>query len=180
MTKQLTYAGIGPRKTPPGVCETMTEIASNLSSSGWLLRSGHAHGADQAFEAGAGDMEIYLPWEGFNGARSNGRDTGYLEVTPTQAEIAIRHHPAWDRCSDGAQMLLARNVPIILGQDLDDPVDCVITWLPKPDYKGGTRHALKIASTYGVPVFNIKIPADQEALVAFLNQQEQNRDRRAA
>lgn len=180
MTKQLTYAGIGPRKTPLRTQHMMSAIAGNLSKSGWLLRSGHAEGADQAFEAQAGAKEIYIPWEGFNGAYSNDRDTGFLEISPVQIEIAIRHHPAWDRCSDGAQMLLCRNVPIILGQDLDDPVDCVITWLPKPDYKGGTRHALNIASTYGVPVFDIREERDQEALTQFLARLESERDRKAA
>lgn len=153
--KTIYYAGIGPRNTPAYALSIMTDIADQLSPTGWCLRSGHAEGADQAFEAGAKSKQIFLPWEGFNGARSNGNDAAFLEPTNEQIEIAKRHHPNWDACSDGAKLLLCRNVPIILGETLDDPVSCVVTWLPQPDYKGGTRHALNIASTYGVPVFDI-------------------------
>lgn len=156
----LTYAGIGPRSTPPEVLSVMSSIGTQLASAGWLLRSGHANGADQAFETGCDAVnpalkEIFLPWEGFNQAHSDEQTTGYLEPSAHQVTIAARSHPAWDRCKQGAKLLLARNVPILLGETLSIPVDCVITWLPTPDYQGGTRHALNIASLYGIPVFDI-------------------------
>jgi hypothetical protein len=162
------YAGIGPRTTPKDVQEVMTDIAKQLVPTGWCLRSGHAVGADQAFENGAANKQIFLPWEGFNGANSNGTDTAVVPVTSRCVEIAASHHPAWDRCTDGAKRLLCRNVPIILGETLDDPVTCVITWLPEPTYQGGTRHALNIASSYGVPVFDLNQRQDQTDLCKFI------------
>lgn len=36
------YAGIGSRKTPPDICQLMTQIAEELSQGGYILRSGHA------------------------------------------------------------------------------------------------------------------------------------------
>lgn len=162
------YAGIGPRTTPADVQAVMTDIAKQLVPTGWCLRSGHAKGADQAFEKGAVNKQIFLPWEGFNGGYSNGTDMAVLPVSAKQLEIARTHHPAWERCSSGAIQLLARNVPIILGETLDDPVTCVITWLPEPGYQGGTIHALRIASTYGVPVFDINQREDQTALCKFI------------
>lgn len=161
------YAGIGPRRTPKDVCDVMTSIARQLVPTGWCLRSGHAEGADQAFEAGAVNKEIFLPWEGFNKAYPNLKDTGVRELDEKQLSIARRHHPAWENCSSGAQRLLARNVPIILGETLDDPVTLVITWLPE-GYEGGTMHALRIASTYGVPVFNMYYTEEQTALAKFI------------
>lgn len=169
MTRQLTYAGIGPRSTPDYAQATMTAIADELYKRSWLLRSGRAVGADQAFEIGAKDQkEIFLPWEGYNGASSDGRCFAKLPVTPRQIEIAQQAHPAWDKCSDGARMLLCRNVPIILGENLDDPVKCVITWLPRAYYTGGTKHALNIASLWGIPVFDVGIPEDILALSDFI------------
>ena len=44
----MIYAGIGSRETPTRVCEVFTEIASWLAGNGYILRSGHAQGADQA------------------------------------------------------------------------------------------------------------------------------------
>lgn len=162
------YAGIGPRIMPADVRAVMTDIAKQLVPTGWCLRSGHAVGADLAFEQGAVNKQIFLPWEGFNGANSNGTDTAVVPVTAKTVEIAASHHPGWDNCTDGAKRLLCRNVAIILGEALDDPVTCVITWLPEPKYQGGTRHALNIASTYGVPVFDLNQREDQIAMTRFI------------
>lgn len=170
--KILHYAGIGPRKTPEHIQNLMTDLAEQLSETDWCLRSGHATGADQAFGRGATLAQVFLPWEGYNDARSDNERFGHLEVSEKQYEIARTHHPAWDKCSDGARLLLCRNVPIILGESLEDPAKCVITWTPDPNYRGGTTHALKIASTYGVPVFDVRKPADFEALCVFTEREE--------
>lgn len=166
------YAGIGPRVTPADVQAVMTDIAKQLVPTGWSLRSGHAKGADQAFERGAINKQIFLPWENFEGAHSNGKDTAVVPITARCVEIAASHHPAWGNCTQGAQKLLCRNVPIILGPTLDDPVTCVITWLPEPNYRGGTTHALSIASTYGVPVFDLNQREDQAAMCRFILEAE--------
>lgn len=162
------YAGIGPRKTPADVQSVMTDIARQLVPTGWCLRSGHAEGADQAFERGATNRQIFLPWEGFNNGYSNGRNMAFMEPSPIQWGLAQKYHPAWDRCSPAAQRLLARNVPIILGEFFEDPVTCVITWLPTPTYQGGTRHALNIADDYKIPVFDLNIREDQIELCKFI------------
>lgn len=72
------YAGVGARKTPQYILAFMTTVAKALTERGWVLRSGGADGADSAFEEGAlnaansqhppelPDIEIYLPWPGFN------------------------------------------------------------------------------------------------------------------
>jgi len=181
MTRQLIYAGIGPRNTPDYAQATMTAIADELQKRNWLLRSGRALSADQAFEIGAKDKkEIFLPWEGYNGAYTDGGCFKHCKPTDRQVEIAMDAHPAWDKCSDTAKLLLCRNVPIMLGQTLTKPVDCVVTWLPKAHYAGGTRHALNIASLYGIPVFDVGIPADILALSDFILATEKKSERKAA
>ena len=170
------YAGIGSRETPLDVLSLMTDIAIELANYGFTLRSGGADGADSAFEIGAGDgrlvKEIYLPWAGFNGSRSH----LYLWPTPDlQAEaetIAARHHPAWERCSQGARKMHTRNVAQVLGEYLNQPALCVICWTPNGSGTGGTGQALRIAKTYGVPIFDLGLPdraAVLEALKTHLN-----------
>ena len=70
----LYYAGIGSRETPEHVIHWMHIIGEQLAEK-WVVRSGFADGADKAFcygaETGNGEMEIYLPWAGFNGAPHN-------------------------------------------------------------------------------------------------------------
>jgi hypothetical protein len=149
------YAGIGSRRTPDDVLDLMERIAAQLSEDGWTLRSGHAPGADQAFERGAGGRaEIFLPWQTFeSGVRTDGFT--YAEPRVAAYEIASEFHPAWNRCSRGARMLHARNVHQILGYNLDLPVDFVVCWT---DGKGGTEQALRIARHYDISISNLHDP----------------------
>jgi len=79
---KIFYTGIGSRKTP-GPINDIIEFSPLyrfyywgriLATKGFILRSGHADGADLAFEKGCdtvnGKKEIYLPWKGFNGSDS--------------------------------------------------------------------------------------------------------------
>ena len=170
------YAGIGPRKTPEPYLSMMTKIAAQLAVSDWILSSGHAAGADEAFEIGTPYKHIFLPWEGYRNGRSDGKTTGVLVPTQKQLEIAERYHPAWHRCSDTVRLLLARNVAIMLGETLETPVEMVVTWMPPGIYQGGTSHALRMASGYGIPVFNIRLPEDQKGLVEYVSRTRNDRN----
>lgn len=169
------YTGIGSRKTPFDVCELMTKIARSFAASGMILRSGHADGADQAFELGAQEKaEIYLPWNSFNklddGEWIGEGPTVFCEPTQKAYKIAARFHPAWDRCGAGARSLHARNVHQVLGYDVDHPVlsSGIICWTPDGSLDGhgygvgGTGQALRIAVAYGLHVTNLARPDHRE------------------
>jgi len=166
----LAYAGIGSRKTPADVLALMRRIGERLALRGWTLRSGHAEGADQAFEAGClaagGRHEIFLPWPGFNGAPDA---PGYVcpRFGATLMVEAARFHPAWAQCNPGVRKLHARNVCQVLGLDLDAPIAAVICWTPGAAAGGGTGHAIRIAHAYGIPVFDLGA-ADRRAVLAAL------------
>lgn len=167
---RFKYAGIGPRLTPIDICEVMYHAAVRLNQMGWTLRSGHAEGADQAWEAGhlTTQREIYLPWPGFN--RGNGVG---MFVSPDSEElrrVASEVHPAWSRISVGAQKLMMRNVAIMLGPQLNDHVKFATYWSADRKVQGGTGNALRLASLYGIPSFNIAFAEDQDAMVNFVNE----------
>jgi len=153
----LTYAGIGSRRTPRSVLADMTTMAAWLARTGWNLASGGADGADTAFAGGApaGRRTLYLPWPGYNG--HGGTDC----VVPGRSEmdacidIAARLHPAWHRCSSGARRLHGRNAAILLGTQLDRPVDAVVAWTERGSLSGGTGMGLRIAAEWGIPVMNL-------------------------
>lgn len=79
-------------------------------------------------------------------------------------EIAKQFHPAWFRCNDYAKKLHGRNSFQILGLSLKEPSNFVICWTPdgcidqetRTFRTGGTGTAISIASSYNVPVFNLK------------------------
>jgi hypothetical protein len=164
------YAGIGSRETPPEMLQAMTNIAAQLEVDGWKLRSGHAKGADTAFEDGVQDsenQEIHLPWDGYN--RGWTSMTGFMVPIPTVelVTIAARYHPVWEKLSPTVQMLMMRNVSIILGANLDRFVDMVICWTPGGKAGGGTGHGIRVAKGYEIPVFDIANPVDQQRLIQF-------------
>ncbi len=145
-----SYAGIGSRKTPADVMNVMTLSAKRLSKRGYVLRSGGADGADSAFAQGAEFKEIFLPWKGFNGLNSP-----YAVASEHAMIEAEKFHPAWNRLSNGAKALHARNMHQILGPNLDDPVDFVLCWTPEGLGQGGTGQAIRIAKKYDIPVFDM-------------------------
>lgn len=148
------YTGIGSRQTPDFAQQLMFDVAVYLAERNITLRSGHADGADLAFERGAdsvgGPKEIYLPWSGFNGATQH-------VGPPPQAwlDLAAKYHPAWNRCKDGAKKLHARNMPQVLGAQLSNPSMFVICWTINASGSGGTGQALRLANDYRISVFDI-------------------------
>lgn len=147
----MFYTGIGSRATPDEVLAKMTQIAQAFARKGWVLRSGGAKGADSAFEAGAGERkEIFLPWPGFNG-----RQSSFSRPSAAALEMAAQLHPAWERCSQGARKLHARNTHQILGYDLKSPTSLVVCWTEGGGLKGGTAQAIRLATLYSIPVFNL-------------------------
>lgn len=157
--RSKTYAGIGSRKTPVEELRRMKLVAERLALRGYTLRSGAAEGADAAFESGAGEKkEIFLPWAGFNGNAST-----FQEPAREAIGVAKAVHPAWDKLSEAARKLQARNSHQILGPDLRTPADFVVCWTPdgcesesaRTRDTGGTGQAIALASRWGIPVFNL-------------------------
>ena len=152
------YAGIGARATPPEILSLMTRAAFALTKRGYVLRSGHAIGADSAFERGAGrDAQIFLPAAGWRGSASAFHpDTFGDELWGRARTIAAAHHPAFAGLSGFVQALHTRNVIQVLGATLDSPAEFVMCWTADGEASGGTGQAMRIAATHGVPVFNLQ------------------------
>ena len=146
----MKYAGIGSRRTPYDILAMMRNIANDLSSKGYTCRTGGALGADKAFIDGSSDSELWLPWDGYNGYYSD-----LPEPTEVEEAFAAKYHPNWKACKQGARKMHARNCNIVLGEDLDDPVDFIVCWTPEAKLEGGTAQALRIAIDYDIPVFNL-------------------------
>jgi hypothetical protein len=171
------YAGIGSRRTPPDVLALMEALAEQLAGQGWTLRTGLSPGADQAFYRGAhrggGEVELYLPWAGFEaGARLEVGDERVLpEPSEAACELGARFHPRWDALTQDARRLLARDAHEVLGADLLSPAQLVACWTADAGLDGsglyaeGTGQALRIAHHHGVPVFNLARPEHVRTLV---------------
>jgi len=135
----MYYAGIGSRKTPEETLEFMTRFARILARKGYILRSGGAEGADTAFANGAKKKEIFRP----------------KDATPEAIELAMSVHPAPQHCNAYVRKLHGRNTQIILGKNLDTPVDFVVCWTPGGGTIGGTGLGIRLANDRGIKVYNL-------------------------
>ena len=163
----LAYAGIGARKTPAPVLAVMRRMAWYLASKGWHLNTGGADGADQAFAEGSPVLRtVFLPWPGFNGWRGPGcvsfGDKALAKLLP----FAAAHHDAWERCSPAVRKLHARNVAVIGGAGVTEPVRAVVCWTKGGRVTGGTGLAIRLAEAAGIPVFNLATVHPRDVCIA--------------
>ena len=167
------YAGVGKRMVPQAVLRECRRLGEYLAKLGWTLRSGGADGCDLAFEVGCdlvnGDKEIYLV-ERLHSKLSNWAEEMKInprpegrtfEISPLAYDIAMEHHPVPDRLGYYAKQLMARNSHIVLGADLQSPVDMLVCYLYPSARHGGTKQSVRLANHYGIPVFNL---LDQESV----------------
>ena len=147
------YAGIGSRRTPENVLKVMKLIGEFLAGKNFVLRSGHADGADKAFEEGCdianGTKEIYIPWKGFNGADNSAIVPAF---TDSLEHFSSRFHPRWGMLTPPARKLIMRNSCQVFGLGGDDPVEFIVCW---HNNSGGTMQAVRIAEFYEIPVINL-------------------------
>lgn len=157
----MYYAGIGSRETPPEILGLFTTIGKYLANKNYILRSGHAEGADKAFEEGCnnarGKCEIYLPWSGFEGSNSK-----LVVNNPEAFKIGEKFHPYWYNLKQGAQKLQARNSHQALGEDLNTPSKFILCWTKNGNGSGGTGQCIRIAKAYNIPIFDAGLYKDIE------------------
>lgn len=174
----IFYTGVGSRKIPQAVAAKMMTYGIVFAGLGYTLRSGGAHGADAAFEKGCdkygGEKEIFLPWYNFNNSNSP-----FFHVSEEAMKIAAEvYGKRWDDLSNGAKLLMGRNIYQVLGISLDTPSKFLLCWTPdgaetakkRSRETGGTGQAIACASLYNIPVFNLQKPMTEDLLLDFLGE----------
>ncbi len=152
----MIISGIGSRETPTHIQEQMFQIGVWCLENQVWVRSGHADGADWAFEQGAQEYCLaYLPWLGFNKHLTSRARWCIPQVTSAMLDITKKYHPAYEKLSPGGLQLMARNACQILGVSLKDPVNAVVCWTKDGEPSGGTGQAIRIAMDRGIPILNM-------------------------
>lgn len=141
------FAGIGNRDLPVGVYSLLSALGTVYATQGYVLRSGGARGADNAFqegyEAAVGRTgKIFLPR----------RD--HTTVPKWQHQLIRVFHPNPDALRHVPYCLMARNCEIILGKDGNDPVEFVACWAVS-EHSGGSAFGIRLARWAGIPVVNL-------------------------
>lgn len=133
--------------------------------SGGFVRSGHADGADHAFESGAGDRTIvYLPNRNFNSRLPFWtdkivclNDVKGLPIYAAAMSSVDYFHPCAEKLDFRARDLMARNYLQIYGIE-NRAVDLVVCYakpLSSGRLSGGTGQTVAIAEEVKIPVLNL-------------------------
>ena len=146
-------AGIGARNTPFHVLQYMKTAAMILDQKGYVLRSEGAESADSAFESGAKNKEIILPFPNHRGNNSELHPNNYpwREEELTYCKKIV---PYWNDLSDYVANLHGRNGRIIRGINYNSPVEFVLCWTANGKAIGDTGVAIKMAMERNIPVYN--------------------------
>lgn len=164
----MIIAGIGSQQTPLVICEQMRLVGEWCLHNGVTVRSGHARGADYAFERGAKlACQVFLPWASFNKdlvlmgvpiypPMGLSEEDGLLRNRLN--ELVLAYHPVPRRLSPHAFALHRRNGAQVLGARCDQPANAITCWTPNAAVTGGTGQALRVAAAYEVPVVNMAHP----------------------
>lgn len=148
----------------------MEKIGQRMAENGWMLSSGNCIGPDQAFARGANKVAqhlvtLWLPWPSYELSTIAEGNVVHHAPTTEATTLADKFHPQWNLCTPGTKKLHARNMHIILGQDLKTPVDRIICWTPHGQMVGGTSQALRAAKAYKIPIYNIAVETHLIALI---------------
>lgn len=172
------YAGLGASNTPDDVLCLMNDIGCQLSLKNVILRSNAKRGAASAFEAGCNSAyperkQIFLPFEGFN-SRSVNEPCVHIGDMKLASNIASRYNRRWRYLKAIERKIVAATTFQILGQDTRSVVRFLICWtgdgsLDGRKTSGGTTgQALRIATTYNVPIYNLYRDEHRQIVEQFL------------
>lgn len=162
---EIHIAGIGSRGLNAEQLEHCEKLGGWITQLGFHLHSGGAVGADQAFQRGGASknpalVHIHVPWSSYEqGSRVNGAQVDVLQNLPSLVfdfyeGLAMEHHPAWGKLTQGGAALHTRNGRII--QPIPHlNVDLVLAWPSDKIGGGGTGQGMRMAKALGIPVIDL-------------------------
>lgn len=168
----LPYVATGNRNPPEHIVEKMIDIAKDLESHGYILRTGGLDGPDDALFRVIPSRELYLPWKGFSD-----KDSKLYFNTKETSILASKYHPAFDTLKPAIQAFLGMNTRMVMGKDLRSAAMFALVWSEdgaeldrdRTSKTGNIGHVLAIANARRMPVFNIQREDAKDRLYRFLD-----------
>jgi hypothetical protein len=165
------YVITGNKEAPDHILQAMKGIVEDLEQQGFTMRSGGMEGPEDYVEKVATKKEIHLPWKGFND-----KESPFSFTTPAAKELAGKYHSGFDGLKPAIQTFLAKNVKMLMGKDLKSPALFMVVWTEdgaetlqeKSVKSGNTGHAIAVACSLPIPVFNLAKPDGERRLRDYL------------
>jgi len=153
----------GDDAIPPEIEKKFVDISKILMAKGFMLRynGDQEPFINQVLDIDLARVEMYLPWKSFN-----------TSITPKMKRpnekayhVAAYYHKAFKKLPNPVRAILARDVHVILGENVDNPIKLMLCYSPdgaetikQIDYKktGNISFSISICDVLGIPVFNLK------------------------
>ena len=167
----MKIACIGSRDISLEKSTELEKLGEAIASNGWIIASGNALGADAAYARGANKVNpalvhLYLPWRSYNKELIHPDNELVLECRSGWKDIARRHHPLYEKLSQGVKKMMDRNAGIVIGSSL---VLAVLNH--KATGFGGTGHGWRVATELKIPRVDLSHDFDIDEIIAYIKVQ---------
>lgn len=147
----FNVACIGSREISREMEQKLQKIGRFIAQQGWDVYSGNALGSDVSYATGANEVnpnavKLFQPWQTYNSEHFAIGNVIISKHEPEWVEIARRHHPIYDKLTQGAKKMMDRNAGIIINSQ----AVCAVLNHSKPGF-GGTGHGWRIAEEFKRP-----------------------------
>ncbi|MDF9399078.1 hypothetical protein [Vibrio sp. 1180_3] len=179
MKRDHRYYSIFSNTTAPSEIRTvMYRVAASLADKGYVQRSG-GNSVEKPFISGATILsgseqksKIMLPWDGFGDQRIGSGN--YVGNQKLAQQMAKRYLKGFNRLKPEQRLIVARQVYVLLGKELKQHSEFLLCYTDD----GATSHIdtknksfefiLRLASNYGIRVFNFRNDQDLAMATAWL------------
>lgn len=171
MSLYMPYACTGNNDAPAEILKKFEEITQKLDRLGYTARVGGFDGIEDTVEKAVTRKEVHLPWRDFNNKQSK-----FTFTTDRALHIARQFHPTFDTMKKSVQTFLAKNVRLILGNNVASPALFLLCWTEdgvesirdRTSRTGFAGHPIAIASALNMPVFNLGRAGAEQRLELYL------------
>lgn len=169
------YVVAGNKDAPASIIEDIKEFVKKIEGLGYITRTSVMSEVETETESIAKNMELYLPWNGFNEKESK-----FYFNDDLSKQAAKKYSPVYDSLKPVIQTFLAKNARMVLGQKLNSNALFLLCWSEdgvehKKDVTartGNIGHIILIANSIGIPVFNLGKEGTKERLQNYLSKFE--------
>lgn len=155
------YAVTGNKDAPDHILQKACAIVQRLEQMDFTLRTGGLAGIEDSVEKVTKKHEIHLPFRDFDQKQSR-----YTFTTDRAKSVAAKFSPGYSALKKGIQLFLAKNVRILMGNNVNSPSLFLIVYSSdgcthisqKTQETGFATHAIAVASGLGIPIFNLADP----------------------
>lgn len=167
------YAVTGNPDAPQEILDKIDRIVRQLDSQGYYTRTGGLDGIETVAEkAATTHLELQLPFRDFNQKQSK-----FTFSDERVMATAKKFQPGFDGLKKGMQSFLGKNVRLVLGKGASSPALFLLVWTEDGCESGRDRniktgfsgHPIAIASSLGIPVFNLGRQDAEQRLNMYLS-----------